>query len=196
VLLQLQESAAHGSKRQPVRAAPDSEYFRPVSQRKSTDEGAIMSARAEALAAEFDKVNGELIDAVNAMSDEQWRARCDAEGWTVGVTAHHVAGGYGPISGLVQAIATGQPLPPLTPEMIDQGNAEHAKQAANCTKAETIELLRSGGASGTAIVRGLSDEQLGRSATVFGNQITAEQAIQQILIGHPQSHLDSIRKAG
>jgi hypothetical protein len=154
-----------------------------------------MSARAEALAAQFEALNEKFIDAVDSMSEAQWQARCESEGWTAGVTAHHAAGAYGPVSGLVQSIATGQPLPPLTPEMIDQRNARHAEQSARCTREETVELLRSGGASGAAIVRSLSDEQLGRSAVVFGTTITAEQAIQNILIGHPQGHLASIEQA-
>lgn len=154
-----------------------------------------MGARTEALAAQFETVNGELIDTVGTLSDAQWHKVCESEGWTVGVTAHHVATGLNPIMGLVQLIATDQPLPPLTPEMINQGNAQHAQQSANCTKEETVELLRSGGAASAAMVRGLNDDQLERSAAVFGNPMTAERAIEGILIGHPKQHLESIRKA-
>ena len=95
-----------------------------------------MSGRAEELAKRSEQANDELIAAVQSRSNEQG---------SVGVTAHHVGTSYGPIAGMVQALATGQPVPPLTAELLDASNAEHARQFAGCTKEETIELLRSGG---------------------------------------------------
>src|SRR6266700_1064092 len=109
-----------------------------------------MSGRAEELARRFEQANGELIKAVESCSDEQWRKTCSGEQWSVGVTAHHVAVSYGPIAGLVQA---------LTSDMLDAGNAEHARQFAGCTKRETVDLLRGGGQAAASTVRGLSDEQ-------------------------------------
>ena len=154
-----------------------------------------MSERAEALAAQFEQANNDLIKAVESMSDAQWKATCTSEGWPVGVTAHHVGGGHHAIGGLAQAIANGQPVPPLSMEQINQGNAQHAQQYANCNKAETLELLRRDGDAAASMVRGLSDEQLQRSASVIGNQMTAEQVIQNILIGHVQMHGASIKQA-
>ena len=104
-----------------------------------------MSGRAEELAKRFEQANDEVIAAVQNCSDEQWRRTCSGEQWSVGVTAHHIGTSYGPIAGMVQALATGQPVPPLTAELLDASNAEHARQFAGCTKEETIELLRSGG---------------------------------------------------
>lgn len=154
-----------------------------------------MSERAETLAAQFEQANNDLIRTIEPMTDAQWKAVCSGENWSAGVVAHHVAGGHQPISGLVQAAATGQPLPPLTPEMLNQGNARHAQEYANCTKAETLDLLRQNGRTAAGVVRGLSDEQLQRSAPVFGNDMTAEQMIQNILIGHVQAHTASIKAA-
>ena len=93
-------------------------------------------------------------------------------------------------------IAAWQPLPQRTPEMIDQANAQHAKEYANCTKEETLDLLRKNGATAASIVRGLSDGDLQRSGTLSGGrQMTGEQVIENILIGHPKSHLASIQAA-
>jgi uncharacterized damage-inducible protein DinB len=155
-----------------------------------------MSERAEALAKRFEQVNDELIAAVEGCSDEQWRKTCSGEQWSVAVTAHHVASSHGPIAGAVQALATGQPLPPLTSEMLDAGNAEHARQFAACTRAETVELLRSGGQVAARTVRGLSDEQLDNGAEVAlmgGQRVSAAQFVEMVLIGHPTNHLESIR---
>jgi uncharacterized damage-inducible protein DinB len=147
------------------------------------------------LAQRLEQANGELIAAVERCSGEQWRARCEREGWSVNVTAHHVAVTHEVLSRFTEMMANGQPMPDVTREMIDQANAEHAKQNADCTKEETTEMLRSSGASAANVVRGLSDEQLQRSARVLGAQVTAEQFIENVLIGHPTGHLQSIRAA-
>lgn len=154
-----------------------------------------MGERTEALARQFEATNEEMIAAVEQCSGDQWVAVCASETWPVGVTAHHVAASHQPVASLAQAIANGQPLPPLTVEMLNAGNAKHAQEFANCTKEETIALLRDGGTQAAAIVRGLSDEHLDRSAPVFGNEMSAQQVIEGILIGHPKSHLESMRAA-
>ncbi|MGH2586923.1 MAG: DinB family protein [Dehalococcoidia bacterium] len=154
-----------------------------------------MGERTETLAKQFEATNEAVIAAVEQCSGDQWSAVCAGEAWPVGVTAHHVGSSHQPVAGLAQAIANGQPLPPLTAETLNAGNAKHAQDFANCTKEETIVLLRDGGVQAAAIVRGLGDEQLNRSATVFGNEMSAQQAIEGILIGHPRSHLESIRAA-
>lgn len=45
-------------------------------------------------------------------------------------------------------------------------NAKHAKDHANCTKAETIALLERDVATATAALRELSDDQLAKSGTL------------------------------
>ncbi len=154
-----------------------------------------MGAQAEQLASRFEQANSEAIKTIEALSDAQWQASCKGEEWPVNVTAHHVAVSHEVVAGMAVAIANGQPLPPLTPEMLNQGNAEHAKQAAGCSKQETLDLLRSGGQKAAAMVRGLSDEQLSRTATVFGNEFTAQAWIENVVIGHTQQHMHSIQAA-
>lgn len=154
-----------------------------------------MSERAKALADQFDQANGDLIRTVEKSSEAQWKATCAGEKWPVGVTAHHVAGGHETIAGIVQQIATGQPLPNITMEMIDQNNAQHAEQFKNCTREETAALLRSTGAKASATVRGLSDAQLARTARLMGGEMSAQQFIERVLLGHLASHGASIRAA-
>ncbi len=45
------------------------------------------------------------------------------------------------------------------------------------------------------MIRGLSDEQLDRTATLFAGSMTAQQMIEGILISHVAMHLESIRSA-
>jgi hypothetical protein len=155
-----------------------------------------MPTRAETLVAQFEAATNEAVETIQGCPDTTWKATTPNDGRTVGVVAHHIATGDVPISGLVQAIANAQPMPPLTPEMLNQGNALHAQQFANVTQAETVQLLQQNSAIAASAVRGLTDEQLDRTAEFFGSQWTAQQAIERILIGHIHDHLASIRAAG
>ncbi len=156
-----------------------------------------MSERSEALAAKFEQANNDVIATVEQASDDQWKAVCADEGWSVGVTAHHIASGTPLISGLVQALASGADIPPLTTEQLDQGNAKHAEEHADCTKEETLEMLRSGGSAAATAVRGLSDDQLDRSSAVLAGapDMSVEQVIENVLIHSATGHLASIKKS-
>jgi uncharacterized protein (TIGR03083 family) len=155
-----------------------------------------MAQRSQALADRFEKASREMVATVEQCSDAQWKSKTSGETWSVGVVAHHVAQGHEGIADIVRRIATAQPMPPLTMDMIHQGNAEHAKQFADVTKADTLALLRKNATAAASAVRGLSDEQLDRSAPVLGGPpMTAQQAIERILIGHVEGHHDSIKQA-
>jgi uncharacterized damage-inducible protein DinB len=151
-----------------------------------------MSERARTLAKQFEQANHELIATVERLSDAQWKTKTAGEGWSVGVVAHHVAGGHQGISGFVKKIAHGEPFS-VDMDALHKSNAEHAIQFAHVTKAETLALLRQNGAAAAATVRGLDDAQLDRVGGSMG--MTAAQAIERILIGHVRDHHSSIREA-
>jgi hypothetical protein len=136
-----------------------------------------------------------LTEAIETMSDADWKKVTTAEKWPVGVTAHHVAGAHEPISGMVKAVASGQTLPPFSMEMLDGMNAQHAKDFAGCTKAETVALNKKGIASASAIVKGLSDADLTKSGTIMTGMpaMTVQQIIEGALINHVNEHLGSIK---
>ena len=75
-------------------------------------------------------------------------------------------------------------------------NAKHAVEFAGGTKAETIALHKKGAAVAAAAVRGLSDEQLARTGTVFAGvpAMSAEQLVRRAFIDHIDEHVGSIRK--
>jgi hypothetical protein len=150
-----------------------------------------MTTRAETLATRFEQANNDVIRTVEGLTDVQWHTQTGEEGWTVGVVAHHIADAHEKVVGLAEMVAHSKPVPPLTIEVIHQGNAAHAQAHAHTSKA----LLRKNGAAAARTVRGLADDQLRRTAPVIGNSMSAEQVIEGILIGHPQGHLASIRKA-
>ena len=131
------------------------------------------------------------------LSDADWRKVTEGEKWTVGVTAHHLARAFEAVAGIVTGIVAGQSPGNFTTGMLDGMNAQHAVEHANCTKAETIALLKKGAPAAAAVVRGLTDDQLAKSGTVFTDAppMTAEQLITRGLIIHIDEHVGSIRKA-
>ena len=156
-----------------------------------------MSEQAEALAAQFERANNELIDVIEGCSGEQWRSKCPDTGWSVGVTAHHVALDTPFVAGMLGAVASGQSFPPLAIGGADKANAQHAREHADCTKQETLDLLQREVPMAASLVRGLSDEQLARTAEVLAGAppLSAEHVIQGFLINHVTQHLTSIRAA-
>jgi hypothetical protein len=78
-----------------------------------------------------------------------------------------MARSYEAVANIIKTIAPGQAMPHFTTDMLDEMNAQHAKEFAGCTKSETIALIKKGAAAAAAIVRGLSDAELAKTGTVF-----------------------------
>ena len=93
-----------------------------------------MSERARTLAHQLEQANHALIATIEGLSDAQWHAKTPGDGRSVGVVAHHVATSHKTVAGLATAIAHGQPVPPITMDMIHQGNAAHAAQHATAPR--------------------------------------------------------------
>ena len=157
-----------------------------------------MSKRADVLADRVAQGHRELIALVEALSETEWRSLCPNEGRTVGVLVHHVASVLPGELGMIQAVASGQPVTGVTPELLDQMNAQHAEDYANCGREETLELLRGNSALMVDAIRGLSDAELDRAAPVSlhrGAPLTAQYLIEDHPLCHTYLHLVSIREA-
>ena len=154
-----------------------------------------MGAKGEAFARQLEAKVQDATALLEKVSDDDWRKTTAAENWTVGVTAHHVARSYEPITHIIKAIATGQSLPPFTPQMLDEMNAQHAREFAGCTKPETMALLKQGAAAAVAAVRGLSDAELAKTGSVFTGlpPMSAEDMVKRALLDHIDEHIGSIR---
>jgi hypothetical protein len=155
-----------------------------------------MAAKAEALAKQFEAKVQEATGVFDRLSDADWK-KIASEQWTVGIVAHHVAGGHEGISGIIKTVAGGKSVPGFTMDMLHDMNAKHAKEFANASKAETIALHKKNAAAAAAVVRGLSDADLGKSGTVLTGMppMSVEQIINGILLNHVEEHLKSIRAA-
>jgi uncharacterized protein (TIGR03083 family) len=156
-----------------------------------------MGAKTGALAAQIDDKAREAVATLEKLGDADWKKVTAAEKWTVGATAHHLAGGLEAVAGIVSGLVAGAPpRGGFTRAMLDQMNAQHARDHADCTRTETLALFRKGAAAASAVVRGLSDDQLAKSGTVFTDAppMTAEQLIMLGLVSHIDEHMGSIRK--
>jgi hypothetical protein len=155
-----------------------------------------MGARAEQLARQFEAKAQEVTAVLEQIGEADWKKVTAAEQWSVGVTAHHLAGAHELIAGLVRTVATGGALPGLTMDQLHAMNAKHARDFATCTRAETLELHRKGAGAAAAIVRGIADPDFDRSAVVVAGMppATAEQLVTRLLCGHVDEHLGSIKR--
>ena len=155
-----------------------------------------MGAKGETFATQFEVKVKEATTLLEKLSDADWKKTTAAEKWTVGVTAHHIASSYEPATRIIKTIAAGQALPHFTRQLLDEMNAQHAKEFAGCTKPETIALHKKGAAAAAAAVRGLSDAELAKTGTVFMGMppMSAEEMVKGALLGHIDEHFGSIRK--
>jgi len=155
-----------------------------------------MGTRSEALAERFESTVRDAVTTVRTLSDADWKKVTEAEQWPVGVVAHHYATVLVPVAELVGALAAGQAPERFTRAKLNEMNAQHARDHAACTKAETLALLETGTASAAAVIRGLSDAQLAKRGTVLTDvpPITVEEVIERVLIAHCEQHFGSIRR--
>jgi hypothetical protein len=155
-----------------------------------------MGTKGEALAKQFESKLREATATLRALGDGEWTKVTEAEKWSVGLTAHHYASILEPVSELVRALANGHSPERFTRATLDEMNAQHTRDHADCTKADTIALLERGAASTAAVLRGLSDDQLEKPGTVLTDMppISIEQLIATVLLKHADQHFGSIRK--
>ena len=159
-----------------------------------------MASRAEALATRFDQAVDEFAKAVESCSDAQWKAICNAEGWTVAQTAQHISGQFPLEMEFITAAAEGRPVPGYSWDDVNGKNESRAAANASATRADVVKELRAGAGSTSAYIRTLSDAQLDRSGALplaGGASVTTQQLIEGgVLIEHVTGHLESIRQAG
>jgi uncharacterized damage-inducible protein DinB len=157
-----------------------------------------MGKRAEVLAERIAQGHRELIAFVEACSEADWRTDCPNEGWTVGVVVHHVASMLPAELDVIKTVASGQPVISVTAELVDQINAQHAKEYADCSREETLDLLRRNSALVVSAIREMSDAELDQAAPVSLHSdapVTAQYLIEDHPLGHAYDHLTSVRAA-
>ena len=148
-----------------------------------------MSQRAQDLVERFNAFNTEVIRFVEACSEEQWHKVC-AEEWNVGVVARHIgAGHYSGAVDMAKMIVAGE-------KMVEMANT-HAREHADCSRAEVLDLLNSNGAAFADYVADLDDTELDRSAhlALVGGDVSTQQLIELVIFESGGEHLANMKKA-
>ena len=156
-----------------------------------------MSRRAEQLANRIEQGAANLIAFAETLNDEEWRAVVKPDGRTVGVIVHHVGFVYPIEIDLTRLLVEGKPMPATWADVAEL-NAKHAKDHANVTKQEAIDLIRKNSKAAADAVRGLTDEQLdnGNTGAMYGNApVTAQFFIEDHPLRHSWHHVAKIRAA-
>ena len=123
----------------------------------------MASDRAAVLADDFAAANAAALRFTRSCSDADWELTVPGEGWTVGVVLHHIAEGHAHGARWLTGMATGTGVAETAAD-IDRANAAHAVREEAVGQAETATLLELNGGRLEAVLRGLSDEELDRTA--------------------------------
>lgn len=156
------------------------------------------SQRANALAERLEQGAGSLEALASSLSDTEWQTRLPHDGRKVGVVLHHVASMYPLEIKLAQMLARGEPVTGVTPDVVDQINAAHARENEAVTRDAALDLLRRNSAAAAAAIRALSDEELDRAAPVSLNSdapLTCQFLLEDHAVRHSYHHLARIRRA-
>jgi DinB superfamily len=141
-----------------------------------------------AYAAAIEAARDRLIAFATGCSGQEWRAApLEGDPRPVAVVVDHVADSYEYMAGFIRQIIAGDPVE-VTGEIVDDLNAEHASAAAAVSQAEAAEHLRRSGAAISALMAGLSADELGAGdgrVRLFA----------QIAIRHADNHRTDIQTA-
>jgi hypothetical protein len=153
-----------------------------------------MSARAQALAGQFNDTLAEIAALIESVPDDFWDAPLSDEDRPIGVVAYHIGDGIGFELRVLQAAARGEDSA-ITWDDIHAANAQDAVANVGVTRAQALALLRQNGAPATAAIAALSDTQLDRVVNVpfLGGPVSVAQIVEWLLIGHLRWHEPGIR---
>ncbi|MEZ4735927.1 MAG: DinB family protein [Caldilineaceae bacterium] len=149
----------------------------------------------QTVADRFQDFNGRLIAFVQQCPADKWYWVTKAEGWPVGVTAHHVGAIHYPVLAWVQMMIEGTPTPAITMTDVDEMNRQHVVAQADCTVADVVLLLQQEEEKILAYLRTLDETALHREAylKIFDTTMSAGQLFQAILLDSAEEHLTSLQ---
>jgi uncharacterized damage-inducible protein DinB len=154
-----------------------------------------MSSDVGLLLDKLRQLNAEVVQLVESISPEDWQRQHTGENWTLGITAHHIALGYGYGMGWIENASSGQPIT-TTPSGIDALNAEGVTLYASLGQGEVVTRLNQNLATLEKVVLGLSETDLNRNVlwVTFGREVNALY-LMGTTIRHTTNHLESLKQA-
>jgi hypothetical protein len=157
----------------------------------------MMETRAADLKSRYAQVLDDVLATVEPLPAAALRQRCPEDQCSVAALASHIAMVHGNVAGWVESVLAGEPLPPLTMADIDRLNAEQAFRNDAVSKDEVLARLNASGATMTAVLGALQDDDLARSApfTLVGSEFSVQALVEQAVIAHTEEHLSSLQAA-
>ena len=159
-----------------------------------------MGLRAESLAARIEAGAAELAAFAQDLTAEEWNTPVNEgkDDRTIGVIVHHVASMYPIEIDVAKAVAAVNAVTDVSWDAVAGINSGHARENANATKEESLELLRRNSRDAAAVVRGFSDAELDRAAPFslsYGAPMTTQFVVEDHALRHSWHHLARIRAA-
>ncbi|MGA2400314.1 MAG: hypothetical protein ABSG91_01245 [Syntrophobacteraceae bacterium] len=153
-------------------------------------------SRSKKLAERLNSFNEEVISFVENSTEGDWSA-IGAEGWPLGVTARHIGANHYQAVSAVKMILKGEKLPVMTVEQITEYANRHAREHAECTKSEVLDVLRKQGRMLVDFTGGLEDSELDKAGYLpaLGMDMTVEQFIETVILQSGNEHFESIKAA-
>ena len=154
-----------------------------------------MDQRASELSKKLQNFSEELTELVQQLTDEDWKKELPFEQWPVGVALHHMAAGHLGITSLARMILNGEQLPEITMEGLKAMANQHARDHADCTKEEVLEILAKNSAEVVSFAAGLSDEELDRTGYLEATgDVSTQKIIEYVVFMSAGEHLANIKK--
>lgn len=135
-----------------------------------------------------------LVSTLAPLDPDDWRRRCDGEGWPLGLVAAHVGLGLHRQAGWIEAQLRGRAPHMFSWDETNELNAENARRRGIVAKPEVIRFLGERAGQIAALASRLTDAQL--DAIVFVHQEkgrTAEWVLSVLACRHIDEHHRSIR---
>ncbi len=156
-----------------------------------------MSRRSKELAERLKMQNDDIITFVRNCSEDNWRRVCAWEDWGIGVVARHIGAGHYDILGLARMIVNGEKLPEFTPDQIIRMANDHAREHADCTKAEVLDILQKNGKAVYDFIIGLGDAELDRTGylPMIGKEVSTRQFLEMVILQSGGEHFVNMKTA-
>ena len=155
-----------------------------------------MSDKSKKLADRLNSFNEQVISFVEICTETDWR-KIGVEDWPVGVTARHIGASHYTAVSAAKMILKGEKFPEMTMADITENANRHAREHAECTKSEVLDILRDKGRKIVAFAGGLDDSELDKTGYLpaLGGNMTVEQFLETVVLQGANEHFQSMKTA-
>ena len=154
-----------------------------------------MNQRGKELSQRLQAFIDELTDVARSLTDEDWKKVLPFEQWPMGAALHHMVAGHLGITSLARMIVNGEKLPEITMDGLKEMANQHAREHADCTREEVLEILAKNSKEVVSFAAGLSDEELDRTGFLAATgDVSTQQIIEYVVLMSAGEHLANIKK--